>query len=114
MGRNTKIVAYGLGGIALALAMSLGAFALAGSTLSHPTSAIRIVGVTQTQPHPSAEAWVPSWSPDPHPGSPAGSEHATSTPTTASPPTASASPDDHGGGDDNSGPGSGDDDHDDD
>ena len=108
MGRNTKVVAYGLGGIALALAMSLGAFALAGSTLSHPTSTIRIVDVSQTQPHPSAGSWVPSFSPDPHPATSA--------------PTPSASPDDHGGatteptpsgGDDNSIPG-GDDDHDDD
>lgn len=106
MGRNTKMVAYGLAGIALALAMSLGAFALAGSTLSHPPPTVRIVGVTQTEPHPSAGAWVPSFSPDPHPATSA--------------PTHSASPDDHGGGtteptpsggDDGSGP---DGDHDDD
>ena len=77
MGRKTKMVAYGLGGIALALAMSVGTFALAGSTLSQPPPTVRIVGVTQT-PRPHA---------------------ATATPT--------ASPDDHGGDDDNSGPGGG-------
>jgi len=101
MGRNTKMVAYGLGGIALALAMSLGAFALAGSTLSEPPPTVRIVGATQT-PRPHAATATPTASPDDHGGG-------TNEPT----PAASASPDDHGGGD-NSGPGSGDDDHDDD
>jgi len=102
MGRNTKMVAYGLGGIALALAMSLGAFALAGSTLSQPPPAVRIVGTTQT-PRPHTATADPTASPDDHGGG-------TTDPT----PTTSASPDDHGGGDDHSGPGSGDDDHDDD
>ena len=97
MGRNTKMVAYGLAGIALALAMSLGAFALAGSTLSQPPPTVRIVGTTQT-PRPHATA-TPSASLDDHGG---GSTQPT--------PTASSSPDDHGGGDDNSGPGGGDDD----
>ena len=99
MGRNTKMVAYGLGGIALALAMSLGAFALAGNTLSQPPPTVRIVGATQT-PQPHAANATPTASPDDHGGG-----------TTEPTPTASASPDDHGG-DDNSGPGGGD--HDDD
>jgi hypothetical protein len=102
MGRNTKMVAYGLGGIALALAMSLGAFALAGSTLSQPPPTVRIVGATQT-PRPHTATADPTASPDDHGGG-------TTDPT----PTTSASPDDHGGGDDHGGPGSGDDDHDDD
>ena len=101
MGRNTKMVAYGLGGIALALAMSLGAFALAGSTLSQPPPTVRIVGATQTPRQ------APTGTPTASPGDRGGG---TTDPT----PTASASPDDHGGGDDHSGSGSGDGDHDDD
>ena len=102
MGRNTKMVAYGLAGIALALAMSLGAFALAGSTLSQPPPTVRIVGTTQS-PRPHTTTPIHTASPDDH-----GSE--TPEPTQAT----SASPDDHGGGDDHSGSGSGDGDHDDD
>jgi len=98
MGRNTKMVAYGLGGIALALTMSLGAFALAGSTLSQSPPTVRIVGVTQT-PRPHTATATPTASPDDHGGG-----------TTEPTPTASASPDDHGGEDDNSGPGGGGDD----
>ena len=101
MGRNTKMVAYGLAGIALALAMSLGAFALAGSTLSQPPPTVRIVGVTQT-PRSHSVTSTPTSSPDDHGGG-------TTDPT----PSATASPDDHGGGDDNSGPGGGDGDGDD-
>ncbi len=101
MGRNTKMVAYGLAGIALALAMSLGAFALAGSTLSQPPPTVRIVGVTQT-PRSHAATATPTASPDDHGGG-----------TTEPTPSATASPDDHGGGDDNSGPGGGDGDGDD-
>ena len=101
MGRNTKMVAYGLAGIALALAMSLGAFALAGSTLSQPPPTVRIVGVTQT-PRSHSVTSTPTASPDDHGGG-----------TTEPTPSATASPDDHGGGDDNSGPGGGDGDGDD-
>ena len=101
MGRNARIVAYGLGGVVLALGMSLGAFALAGSTLSEPPPTVRIVGTTQT-PRPTVTPSTASASPDDH-----GDASADPTPT--------ASPDDHGSDDDNSGPGSsGDDGHDDD
>ena len=99
MGRNTKMVAYGLAGIALALAMSLGAFALAGSTLSQPPPTVRIVGATQT-PRSHAATATPTASPD---------DHGDGT----TEPSATATPDDHGGGDDNSGPGGGDGDGDD-
>jgi hypothetical protein len=113
-----KMLAYGLGGVVLALAMSVGAFALAGSTLSHPTPTVRIVGETpEPQPHPSTEPWVPSWSPNPHavkPVQPVPAATATATDSSGS--------DDHGGGTTQPTPtsssgddhGSGDDDHDDD
>jgi hypothetical protein len=92
MGRNTKAVAYALGGVVLAVAMSLGAFAIAGSALSDPAPTIRIVRETQTpQPHPSE------------------SDHAATSTPTASASSDDHGGDDHGGGDDNSGPGGGDD-----
>jgi hypothetical protein len=120
MGRTTKALAYGIGGIVLAVAMSMGAFALAGSSLSHPTANVRILGDggPTAQPHASSGAsWTPEWSPDPRPShavEPAQAATSTPSPTTgaddhsgSTQPSGSPSDDDHSGG-------SGDDDHDDD
>lgn len=105
MKQSIRIALWGLFGIVVAAALSLGAFALAGDSLDGP-SQIR-VGSTAEQT-PSTEATGD------------GSDRPSKDPTpskTSSSSSATSSPDDHGGnsgsgggdGDDNSGSGGGDD-----
>ena len=86
------VVALGLGGLALAVALSLGAFALAGHPLGEPATAVRV---------PAAG----------HSNGPSGDSHSPSPTTTPFP----SPSDDHGGGspspgDDHGGTGHGSDD----
>ncbi len=63
--RVLKTVLYGLAGLALAVVLSLGAFAIAGRRLSHPAPTITISG----PPPPSLSSppsILPSSSPRPH------------------------------------------------
>jgi hypothetical protein len=76
MRHTAKVIAIGLGGLMLAVALSLGAFALAGRSVGEPATAVQIT--TPGATHGSK--------PDHHDQS--------ETPT----PTPTASPDDHGGG----------------
>jgi hypothetical protein len=103
---------WGLAGLAVALGLTLGAFALAGQEIADPaTATVPSVGASsspEVTPEPSKSDRA-SRSPDGRDGDGSGSPSASATP----------SPSDDGsggnGGDDNSGSGSGgDDDHDDD
>jgi hypothetical protein len=60
MKRLLVIVGYGLGGILLALALSLGAFALAGRQLGGPTEPVAPAVNLSDSPTPS---WEPSFEP---------------------------------------------------
>jgi hypothetical protein len=92
-----KTILLGLGGLALAVLLSLGAFALAGRSLSEPSTSV---------PAPSRAAdggRAPSDDPSP---SSTPTHRGSATPSTR--PTETPSPDDHGGSsDDHSGPGGG-------
>jgi outer membrane biosynthesis protein TonB len=115
MKRFLTIVGYGLGGILVALALSLGAFALASRRLGGPTSPVEpAVNMTES-PTPS---WEPSFeptatnSPKPHPEP--DPTHSQSAPAPTPAPTASAPSSPSGGSSsdgDPSGEGDGGDDH---
>jgi hypothetical protein len=89
-----KIVAYGLGGLALALALSLGAIAIAGRSLGEPPPPLRVP--TTDQGHLTTPGATRS--PKPSVGDDHGGQSPSATPS-----------DDHGDSDGSSG--SGTDDH---
>ena len=100
MTRRVLIVAaWGLAGLAVALGLTVGAFALAGQEIGEPVTPRGLIGLASPDQDRS--------------GSPTATASATDDSSDRPSPTASASSDDHGGGDDNSGPGSEDDGSDD-
>ena len=113
MKRFLTIVGYGLGGILLALALSLGAFALAGRQLGGPASPVEPALNLTDSPTPS---WEPSFEPTqthtpkpkPKPDPKPDATHTQSAPPSASTPTAAApSPTSGGSGTSSGGDGSG-------
>jgi hypothetical protein len=97
---TVKTILMGLAGLALAVLLSLGAFALAGRSLGEPPTAV---------PAPSPSAAGNGHGPSGDDASPSGTptHQGSASPTVR--PSASPSVDDHGGGsaDDHSGSGSG-------
>jgi hypothetical protein len=55
MKRSLVMLGYGLGGIAVALVLSLGAFALAGRQIGEPATPVRPAFSLSASPFPSAE-----------------------------------------------------------
>jgi len=115
MKRFLTIVGYGLGGILVALALSLGAFALAGRQLGGPASPVEPALNLSDSPTPS---WEPSFEPTqthtpkpkpkPKPDPKPDATHTQSAPPSASTPTAAApSPTSGGSGTSSGGDGSG-------
>jgi hypothetical protein len=64
MKRSIWIVAFGLAGLALAVGLTLGAFALAGGSLSEPAKPMLITGGSVVSPGPSSSD-DPTGSPGP-------------------------------------------------
>lgn len=98
-----KLVVLGVGGLALAVALSLGAFALAGHSLSEPGTAVQIPAAAGTKT-PGPEK---SHSAD-HTSGPTRTSAPTPTETETPEDSATPSSGDHGGGDGGE-PGGGDD-----
>jgi hypothetical protein len=102
-----KIVAFGLGGLALALALSLGAIAIAGRSLGEPPRPLQVPSTDQ------AHLTSPGAIRTPKPSG--GDDHGGQSPSASSDDhgqSPSASPSDDGGIDDSGGSGgSGTDDH---
>jgi hypothetical protein len=105
MKRLFTVAGLGMAGLALAISLSLGAFALAGRSLSEPPTAVRIAE-SPAKPHARHEQASPSHRPEhqgstptqsptgDHGGSSGGSEGG------APSPTSHGSNDNHSGGDD--------------
>ena len=89
MKRWVLAAVYGLGGLVLAVALSVGAYRLAGQRLGSPTHPVRPLGTVVNSPSSSSEtpdaSWAPSWSPEP------GNEPTPNVPS-------SSPSEDHGGG----------------
>ena len=97
---GTRTLLWAIGGLALALALSLTAFAVAGGPISEPVGSVHVV--------PSSDSG-PDHTPTPtHTDRPTKTPEPTESPTLTSSSTATPfPPDDHGG---SSGPGDSDDD----
>jgi hypothetical protein len=93
--RTLTIIGLGVAGIVLAVALSVGAFALVGDSLSEPATTIEIPASPTTTP--TGDRGTPSPT----------SKPSTRSETPSGPPSSSASPsDDHGASDSGGGSGS--------
>ncbi len=109
MRRALAVVGYGLAGLAVAIGLALGAFALAGQEISEPAAPpvftpapTAVPSPADDRPSPSKESETPSPSFDDHGGDADGSDNS----------GPGGGGEDHsgsGGDEDNSGPGGGDD-----
>ncbi len=107
-----KVVALGVGGLVLAVTLSLGAFALAGRSLSEPGTAVQIPGPGVSESPKSerspSSGHTPGLTPAPETSSASrgtgaetptgnGTGGETETESESPDPSSSSSPDDHGG-----------------
>ena len=90
MRHAAKVIAIGIGGLVLAVALSLGAFALAGRSVGEPATAVQLTTPSPTHGSKSdthVRGATPTASPDEHGGA-----------TPASGGAGTPQPEDHGGG----------------
>jgi hypothetical protein len=95
MGPGTRTLIWAIGGLALAVALSLTAFAVAGGPISQPAGSVHVVETDNSNP-PQTPSPSHSARPTKTPEPTKSATSSTSTPTSS---TAQPTPtDDHGGG----------------